>query len=54
MTDDDGDIFEGVIIHTLPLPGRHLYANHDQIAVRVRRADGSQATLQVRLGEWRG
>jgi uncharacterized protein YrrD len=32
VTDHDGDIFEGVIIHTLPLPGRHLYANHDQIA----------------------
>ena len=32
LTDHDGDIFEGVIIHTLPLPGRHLYANHDQIA----------------------
>jgi uncharacterized protein YrrD len=32
VTDRDGDIFEGVIIHTLPLPGRHLYANHDQIA----------------------
>jgi uncharacterized protein YrrD len=32
VTDNDGDIFEGVIIHTHPLPGRHLYANHDQIA----------------------
>jgi len=32
LTDHDGDIFEGVIIHTLPLPGRHLHANHDQIA----------------------
>jgi hypothetical protein len=26
----------------------------DRVSVRVRRADGSQATLQVRLGEWRG
>jgi hypothetical protein len=25
-------IFEGVIIHTYPLPGRHLYADHGQIA----------------------
>jgi uncharacterized protein YrrD len=32
LTDHDGDIFEGVIIHTLPLPGSHRYANHDQIA----------------------
>lgn len=28
----DGGIFEGVIIHTYPLPGRHLYADVDQIA----------------------
>ena len=27
-----GGIFEGVIIHTHPLPGRHLYADVDQIA----------------------
>ena len=26
------DIFEGVIVHTLPLPGTHLYADVDQIA----------------------
>jgi uncharacterized protein YrrD len=26
------DIFEGVIVHTLPLPGRHVYADADQIA----------------------
>jgi hypothetical protein len=25
------EIFEGVMIHTRPLPGRHLYARHDQI-----------------------
>ena len=31
VTDGDGHIFEGVIIHTRPLPGRHLYATHDQI-----------------------
>jgi hypothetical protein len=28
----DGGIFEGVIVHTYPLPGRHLYADHTQIA----------------------
>jgi Protein of unknown function (DUF2630) len=27
-----GGIFEGVVIHTHPLPGRHLYADADQIA----------------------
>jgi hypothetical protein len=27
-----GGIFEGVIVHTHPLPGRHLYAEADQIA----------------------
>jgi hypothetical protein len=27
-----GDIFEGVIIHTHPLPGTHLYADEDQIS----------------------
>jgi hypothetical protein len=32
VTDRDDRIFEGVIIHTQPLPGGHLYASHDQIA----------------------
>jgi hypothetical protein len=32
MADDATGIFEGLIVHTLPLPGRHLYANYDQIA----------------------
>jgi hypothetical protein len=27
-----GGIFEGVIVHTYPLPGRHLYADPDQVA----------------------
>jgi hypothetical protein len=26
------DIFDGVILHTRPLPGHHLYADVDQIA----------------------
>jgi hypothetical protein len=26
-----GGIFEGVIVHTHPLPGRHLYVDADQI-----------------------
>ena len=25
------DIFEGVLVHTRPLPGKHLYADVDQI-----------------------
>jgi hypothetical protein len=29
---EDAGIFEGLVIHTLPLPGRHLFADHEQIA----------------------
>jgi hypothetical protein len=32
MADEAHDIFEGVIVHTLPLPGRHLFADGEQIA----------------------
>jgi hypothetical protein len=32
MIEEPGGIFEGIVIHTLPLPGRHLYAGHEQIA----------------------
>jgi hypothetical protein len=32
VTDRDDRIFEGLIVHTQPLPGRHLYATHAQIA----------------------
>jgi PRC-barrel domain len=32
VADDAADIFEGLIVHTLPLPGRHLFADADQIA----------------------
>jgi hypothetical protein len=28
---DEGGIFEGIIVHTYPLPGRHLYADANQI-----------------------
>jgi hypothetical protein len=28
---DEGGIFEGIIIHTYPLPGRHLYADANQV-----------------------
>jgi sporulation protein YlmC with PRC-barrel domain len=32
MADEATGIFEGLVVHTLPLPGRHVYAHHDQIA----------------------
>jgi hypothetical protein len=32
LADMQLDIFEGVVIHTLPLPGRHLFADAEQIA----------------------
>lgn len=31
LADEDLDIFHGLIIHTLPLFGRHLFADADQI-----------------------
>jgi len=32
LADDPMDLFLGLIVHTHPLPGRHLYADADQIA----------------------
>jgi hypothetical protein len=32
LADEPVDIFHGLIVHTLPLPGRHLFADADQIA----------------------
>jgi hypothetical protein len=32
LVEPPGGIFEGVVVHTLPLPGRHLHALPDQIA----------------------
>src|ERR1700754_1552413 len=29
---EPGGIFEGVVVHTVPLPGRHLHARPGQIA----------------------
>jgi uncharacterized protein YrrD len=31
LADMQLDIFEGVIVHTLPLPGRHVFADVEQI-----------------------
>jgi uncharacterized protein YrrD len=32
VADEREDIFHGLLVHTTPLPGRHLYADADQIA----------------------
>jgi hypothetical protein len=32
LVEPPGGIFEGIVIHTVPLPGRHLRALPDQIA----------------------
>jgi hypothetical protein len=47
MTEEPGGIFEGIVIHTLPLPGRHLYADHEQIAELHERG----VVLSVNAGE---
>jgi hypothetical protein len=33
---DAGGIFEGIIIHTHQLPGRHLYADANQVEIHQR------------------
>ena len=32
LGDMDADVFDGLIVHTKPLPGKHLFADVDQIA----------------------
>jgi hypothetical protein len=32
VADDDAGIFEGLVIHSVPLPGRHLVADVEQIS----------------------
>jgi hypothetical protein len=32
LADERQDIFHGLVIHTEPLPGRHVYAHADQLA----------------------
>jgi hypothetical protein len=32
VADERVDVFHGIVVHTHPLPGRHLYADADQIA----------------------
>src|ERR1700761_9507649 len=43
-----GGIFEGVIVHNYPLPGRHLYAHADQIAEIHERGVSLAATERER------
>ena len=58
MTEEPAGIFEGIVIHTLPLPGRHLYAGHEQIAelrergvvLAVDAGELSEATPRRRRG----
>jgi hypothetical protein len=38
VADVDLDLFYGVVVHTRPLPGRHLYADRDQICGLYERA----------------
>jgi hypothetical protein len=37
VADEQTGIVEGFIVRTLPLPGRRLYADHDEIAERRQR-----------------
>ena len=52
MEDPVTGIFEGIVVHTRPLPGRHLFADHEQIvdlqidSVRRRLTD-RQLELEV-------
>jgi hypothetical protein len=32
LTDEVTGIFDGLVIHTLPLPGRHVFADYSQVA----------------------
>jgi hypothetical protein len=55
LLEPPGGIFEGVIVHTVPLPGRHLRATPDQIAelhqLGVLLAVGPDALREER--DWR-
>jgi uncharacterized protein YrrD len=43
----DLDIFEGIVVHTVPLPGRHLFADVEQISELRERG----VVLRVGAGE---
>jgi hypothetical protein len=44
---EEEGIFEGLVIHTLPLPGRHVFADYEQIAELRERG----VLLAVDVGE---
>ena len=37
LADEAVDIFHGLVVHTEPLPGRHVYADADQIVALCER-----------------
>ena len=61
MADMQLDIFEGVIVHTRPLPGRHLFADVEQIAelrergvlLTVGRDESARAARRRHRRKWR-
>jgi hypothetical protein len=57
LADERHDIFHGIVLHTVPLPGRHLYADADQIVALHERgvvlAAGREALHEPREPERR-
>jgi hypothetical protein len=57
---DESRIFEGIIIHTYPLPGRHLYADANQVdeihqrgvVLSVERADLHDPRIESARRRW--
>lgn len=57
---DESRIFEGIIIHTYPLPGRHLYADANQVdeihqrgvVLSVERADLHDPRIESARRHW--
>jgi rRNA processing protein Gar1 len=47
LGDMSADVFDGLIVHTKPLPGKHLFADVDQIAEMRERG----VVLSVERGE---
>lgn len=59
QADEGMDIFEGLVVHMLPLPGAHLFADADQISelhergvlLSVQRDELQKARKQPAAGE---
>jgi hypothetical protein len=57
---DEAGIFEGIIVHTYPLPGRHLYADANQVdkihergvVLSVERADLHDPRIESARRHW--